>query len=223
MSEKTPEEGGEPRSDRDENMEPYIQRISEWRWRTQSVSFLFGVLLVIFLWILGAAVQEATDVINLSGRFITIVRAASVGLGTGYYLGASIKEDKNSTLWIFLGIFLTLSVGFGIANDTQILGWIPASGLIIIGAVLSIFAHLTPAIQNDSEIRELFNFISGIATTGVVVIIGISDYAVTVLIKIYAALANETSESTALVIIIGSFSVLIYFYIEIKKFGGGET
>ena len=162
---------------------------------------------MVFLGLFGMGIERTTDVVDLESPFITVVRAASLGLGTGYYLGASLKGGDKSHQWVLLGAFFTLTVWGGVTLQRQLLQWIPVWSLIVIGGILSIFAHLTPAIQDSENYKSTFKFLSGILTTAIVVFLGIFEFLLTLLQRFWSWFTSLTQEiyvGIAVVIIIGS-------------------
>jgi len=174
------------------------------------ISFIFGVLLVVFFWALGLGIDNAVTSIDLSSQLVTITRSASIGLGTGYYLGATLIRTETSERWIFLGIFLTIATGTIAASINTIISN-PISINILLepivilsGGLVSILAHRTPAVQTNKEYKSIFRFISGYATTVIVVILASINY----ILSIFDTLAAIISGNMFLYVLIGSLVFL---------------
>lgn len=145
------------------------------RW-SRFISFLFGVIIVVFFTLLGSGIESATEVVNFSSPLFTVVRAASVGLGTGYYLGASLESGSRSRQWVLLGAFTALAVWGFFTLNIRLFWQVPASALIPVGGVLSILAQITPAVQNTEEYREAYRFLSGTVTSVAVVLLSTIEF-----------------------------------------------
>lgn len=156
-----------------------LQEYLESPWYDQLISFILGVLVVVFLAFLGRAIGESTTVVDISGPLLINMRMASVGLGTGYYLGASFRQEGSGETWFLFGVFLSLAVGAFITVDSTIDGQYPASSLLILGGLVSTIAHLTPTINETEEYIKMLKFIGGYATTIVVVFLSVADYLIT--------------------------------------------
>ncbi|SNR60471.1 hypothetical protein SAMN06266787_10612 [Halorubrum ezzemoulense] len=161
------------------------------RW-SRVISFSFGIILVAFFGFLGLGIESTTEVLDFSSSFISVVQAASVGLGMGYYLGASLKGRNGSRQWILLGIFTGLTIWGILILNTQLFWRIPTFTLIPLGGVLSIFAHLTPAVQNEKKYRELFRFISGLLTTIIVVFLRVAELLATLVVDLISWITSTT-------------------------------
>jgi len=153
------------------------------------VSFVFGVLLVVFFSAVGWGIDNATTVIDLSSQLTTVTRSASVGLGTGYYFGATLTEKETSKRWVLFGIFFSVSIGAIIASLLPVLSDSKTVNLlqpavILTGGLVSILANITPAVQTNKQYKEIFRFISGYVTTGLVVLLASINYLVTLFNKI---------------------------------------
>ncbi|MFD1642201.1 hypothetical protein [Halohasta litorea] len=145
-------------------------------WYAAITAWVFGVIVVVFLSLLGGAISSSTDLINISGEQITVVRMASVGLGTGYYIGLSLKNREAGKSWFMFGIFSALSVISYFTVDTVVFEQIPAYAILIVGSVLTMFAHGTPVVTNNEQYLKLLKYISGYTSTVVVVILATSKY-----------------------------------------------
>lgn len=177
--------------------------------RSRYISFAFGVLLVALFSAVGWGIDNATNVIDLSSQLTTVARSASIGLGTGYYLGATLTQNETSERWIFLGIFVAITIG---AISTSVISVIPnqisiASLLqpiiIVVGVAVSILAHQTPAIQTTDKYKEIFRFISGYVTTAVVAILASVNYIFSILAKLDSIVSDNIT------LVIGGLIILL--------------
>jgi hypothetical protein len=167
--------------------------------RSRYISFTFGFSLVAFLWVVGWGIDNATTVIDLSSRLITIARSASIGLGTGYYLGATLTKKETSERWIFLGVFLAVTTGaistsvMSIISDQVSIAALLQPAIIVIGVLVSILAHQTPAIQTNEQYKQMFYIISGYVTTAVVAVLASINYITLILNKIDTVMSDNAS------------------------------
>lgn len=148
------------------------------------VSLIFGVLLVVFFSALGWGIDNATAVIDLSSQLTTITQSASVGLGTGYYFGATLTEKETSRRWVLFGIFSSVAIGaiitslLPVFSDSETVNLLQPA-VILAGGLVSIFANITPAVQTNEQYKKTFSFISGYLTTGLVILLASIDYLIT--------------------------------------------
>lgn len=177
--------------------------------RSRYISFAFGVLLVALFSAIGWGIDNATNVINLSSQLTTIARSASIGLGTGYYLGATLTQNETSERWIFLGIFVAITIG---AISTSVASVVPNELsitsllepiIIVVGVAVSMLAHQTPAIQTTEQYKEVFRFISGYITTIIVVILASVNYIFSILGKLDSIVSDNIK------LVVGGLIILI--------------
>ena len=123
------------------------------------VSLIFGVLLVVFFSALGWGIDNATAVIDLSSQLTTITQSASVGLGTGYYFGATLTEKETSRRWVLFGIFSSVAIGaiitslLPVFSDSETVNLLQPA-VILAGGLVSIFANITPAVQTNEQYKK---------------------------------------------------------------------
>lgn len=178
-------------------------------------SFIFGVLLVIFFWALGLGIDNAVTAIDLSSQLVTITRSASIGLGTGYYLGATLIREETSERWVFLGIFLTIAAGTmftsinSVISNTISINILLEPIVILSGGLVSILAHRTPAVQTNREYKSIFRFISGYATTIVVVVLASINYILSILDTLIAAISGNVFLYIAIAVVIFLFGIVV--------------
>jgi len=154
-------------------------------WYPSLTAWLLGVIFVGFVALLGGAISSSTDLVDISGKLITSVRMASIGLGTGYYIGSSLHHQEAEKSWFLFGVFTALSVLAIYTNNAVIFGRFPAYILLITGAVLSVVAHVTPLVVNNEDYLALLRYTAGYVTTSAVVVLAISDYLLTLIFYIW--------------------------------------
>jgi sensor histidine kinase YesM len=164
-----------------ESHEMMTNRIQNHQWYGSISAFVFGCLVVVSLALIGGAIGQSTDLINISGEIITVVRMASIGLGTGYYLGSSLKNREAGRSWFLFGAFSTLTVLAVMTVDGLILGQYPFYLLLVITGLTSVFAHMTPFIVNNESYMSLIKFVSGYMSTVAVTLLAISEYLLTMM------------------------------------------
>ena len=188
-------------------------------------SFGFGVILVTFLSLLSVGINSSTSTINLAPPAVTIARSASIGLGTGYYLGATLYEKESSLRWVFLGVFSAVTIGSAAqgvyilvnSNYNTIYELIIPTSLIILGSILSILAHFTPAIQNHEPFKKWFKFISGFVSTTVVTILATLEYVLTIISTFINWLLSLTTLQIGLLIVSIIFASAIILWATVKN------
>lgn len=172
------------------------------KWFGPGSAIIFGIGTVIFLTLLSGAVEKSTDILNLSNNFITTIRLASIGLGTGYYLGQSLKKESTDLTWYLLGVFVTLTALAANSKHFLIFGNYPSYLLLIIGGVLSIIANITPLVNNTEDYKDLVRYLTGYITTIIVVFISISDYLYSLIVSVSNWFSSLTLPEQAGIIIL---------------------
>jgi hypothetical protein len=188
-------------------------------------SFGFGVILVTFLSLLSAGINSSTNAINLAWPGVTIARSASIGLGTGYYLGATLCQKESSLRWVFLGVFSAVTIGSAAqggytlvnSNYNTVYELIIPTSLIILGSILSILAHFTPAIQNHEPFKKWFKFISGFVSTIVVTILAALEHVLIIISTFTSWLSSLTTPQAGFLIAIIMFISASILWAAIKN------
>ncbi len=161
---------------------PLLDKVSTSSWYGPATAWVLGVTAIAFLSFLGLAVQSSTELIDVSGSFITSVRMASIGLGTGYYIGSSLRHRESGKSWFLFGVFSALSVLAYVTADTMIAGQYPAYILLILGSILTIVAHATPLVVKNEDYLNLLRYLAGYASTAVVVFLATMDYVLSLIL-----------------------------------------
>jgi len=197
------------------------QRIQSHQWYGSVTAFLLGVMSILFLALLGGAVSQSTDMIDVSGKLITSIRMSSIGLGTGYYLGSSLKDRNSGLSWYLFGMFSTLTTISILTVEAKIFNQYPAYTLLVCGAVLTTLAHLTPLVAENDDYRNLLKYLSGYLSTGVVVVLAASEYLFTFASWIWVWYsAQEMMKQAFILFILGAF---LWSLNEILKISGRKS
>lgn len=192
---------------------PWIGDVSQSRWYGALTAFSLGSIVVIFLTLLGGAIEQSTALVNISGELITAARMASIGLGTGYYFGLSLKRRESGVSWFLFGVFTTLTVMTKAASEVTIFGQFPSHTLLITGALLSIIAHLTPVVTNDKDNMMILKFLSGYVSTAIIVILSISGYIFTLFSNILRWFQGFTNNEQIGILLLVTIMLLFVIYL----------
>ncbi|WP_152422187.1 hypothetical protein [Natrialba asiatica] len=187
------------------------QRIQSHQLYGSVTAFLLGIMSILFLTLLGGAVGQSTDLIDISGELITSIRMSSIGLGTGYYLGSSLKQHQSGLSWYLFGVFSTLAVMSILTVESTIFNQFPSYTLLVCGGVLTTLAHLTPLVAENDDYRALLKYLSGYLSTSVVVILAASEYLLTFTSLIWDWYSSQDMMNQVFVLLlIAFFAFLIY-------------
>lgn len=184
------------------------------KWYASITAWLFGVVVVVFLSLLGGAISSSTELIEISGQLITSVRMASIGLGTGFYLGSSIRHQESGKSWFLFGVFTALSVLAYFTTDGVILGQFPVYSLLVAGGVLTVIAHITPMVNENEEILQLLKYIAGYLSSMIVVIIASSKYLLSAVVFCWGWFKNLSPIEKVFIITIILLVVVVYHNIS---------
>lgn len=192
------------------NLGLYQRARNHW-WYGSITAFIWGGIVVGFLALFGGSIEQSTSLVDVSGQLITIARMTSVGLGTGYYLGSSLKSRNSDEVWFLFGVFSALTYLSATTVDTLIFGQYPAYYLLISGSILTMVAHVTPFVADNDEHIELLKYLSGYASTGVVVLLAASEYVITLVFFLWDWYMSQSLPGQAIIVaLILLVSVSIY-------------
>ncbi|QLG47656.1 hypothetical protein [Natrinema halophilum] len=155
------------------------QRIQNHRWYDPTTAFLLGVLFVFFLALLGGAIGQSAELVDVSGTIVLSIKMSAIGLGTGYYLGSSIKDLTSDTSWFLFGAFSTYTVISVRSTEMVLFDQYPAYILLVCGVFLTTLAHLTPLVTENEEYMTILTSFCGQVSVGVVAFIAVARYLLT--------------------------------------------
>mgnify|MGYP000294846553 CR=1 FL=1 len=202
-----------------------IDRIQGHKWYGPITAYILGVFCVIFLALFGGAIEQSTNLITFTGEIITSVRMASIGLGTGFYFGSSLKSRSRERSWFLFGIFSVLTIGAITSVDEVIFGQYPVYILLVTGGVLSTLAHLTPLVAENEDYMKFLKYVTGYITTGIVVVLATGRYILTIIGSIWEwfSALGTWAKFTILLLLFFSITfmyVIVYFDQQAKKDSG---
>ncbi|WP_256402612.1 hypothetical protein [Halorubrum salinum] len=141
-----------------------------------------GFLLVLVATVIGIAIQGTVSETQLFNQYIQPFTLAAAGLGTGHYIGRSLREQNsihiNFATGFFIGIFsqsifFTFEQGVSLGEIGILL---PYPVIVIITALFALVMHLSPAIPNDEDFTKIMTVFAGPATTAFLVISSILKF-----------------------------------------------
>lgn len=141
-----------------------------------------GFLFVLMTTVIAIAVKASGPEHQLFNQYIRPFTLAAAGLGTGHYLGRSMRERSsihiNFAVGFFLGLFLE-SIMFTIGREMAVGNTgllLPYPAVVIVTALFAFIMHLSPAIPNDDDFTWVMRVFAGPVTTGFLILSTIVEF-----------------------------------------------
>lgn len=207
--------------DEDNDHRRRLNKIESWlitepqlTWKDRGITIGVGVFFVLLSIVLGAVLEQSFQTVDLSSELFTALHLAFVGLGTGHYLGLSLKGAETSRRWFFFGAFLTLFAYSFFTISSWIQGIVPIQSLLVLGAGGSILFHLSPLVDENDDFRRYMNFFSAHLSRAAIVVFAVSNYLLKSVQLMYIEWLslNLTMKVIAFFAVLGGIVALHQFY-----------
>lgn len=151
-------------------------------WRDRSLLIVAGFLFVLITTILAMIIEATGSGNQIFDQYVRPFTLAAAGLGTGHYLGRSMREQNSIhihfAVGFFIGIFIesiafTFNQGVVIGNTNAIL---PYPSLAVTAALFALVLHLSPAIPNDDNFTQIMGIFAGPIVTGFLILSSVVEF-----------------------------------------------
>ena len=145
-------------------------------WGDRFFSVLSGILLISILILFSSVVDQTVARIDLSGELYTSVQIMFVGLGTGHYLGMSLRESESSRRWFYFGCFVPL-FGYAVfATDVLIFDTLPLEILLVLAALTPVTLHYSPLLEENKDFAEVLDVFAAHVSRAVIILLATMEY-----------------------------------------------
>lgn len=173
------------------NNEGLLQRIESYfisnptlSWRERVYTVFGGVVVITILVLFGSIMEQTVDGVDISGTLYTSLHLMFVGLGTGHYLGLSLKGAESSRRWFYFGCFVPLFVYAVLATDELIFEIIPLEILLVLSVIAPIILHHSPLLEENEDFAQILNIFAAHVSRAAIVLIATLDYIFRLLVSV---------------------------------------
>jgi hypothetical protein len=173
------------------NDETRLQRIESYfisdptlSWRDRGYTVFGGIIVITILVLFGSIMEQTIDGVDISGTLYTSLHLMFVGLGTGHYLGLSLKGAESSRRWFYFGCFVPLFVYAIFATDALIFEIIPLEILLVLSVLAPIILHHSPLLEENEDFANILNIFAAHVSRAAIVLIATLDYIIRLLVTV---------------------------------------
>ena len=176
---------------------------SKLSFRDRGLLVFGGFLFVITTTVIAITVQGTASESQIFNQYVRPFTLAAAGLGTGHYIGRSMREQDtihvHFATGFFVAIFLesilfTIEQGVPIGRTNLIL---PYPSVVAVTALFAFVMHISPAIPNDDDFTEIMRIFAGPIVTGFLVLSSIVEFVISL------DLPHDLLQAGVVVIVVG--------------------
>lgn len=135
-----------------------------------------GLLFVASVTAVSTAVTAGSSATPLYDQFVRPMTLAAAGLGTGHYLGKSLRNQDSIRTHIAVGFFLGIFIESTYLTISQSFGNFPYPIISVLPAMFAFVLHLSPAVPNDEGITEMVYVYVGPSTTAFLIFASVIEF-----------------------------------------------
>ncbi|WP_135365884.1 hypothetical protein [Halosimplex halophilum] len=129
------------------------------------LSVLAGFFAVATITSVAIAVDASTSEVPLYSNYARPFTLAAAGIGTGHYLGKSIKNRQKYQTHFALGFFFGIFIQSIYYTLDEVVGSIPYPAIVIISALFALIMHISPLLEHSRDMASIMEIFGGWITS----------------------------------------------------------